>query len=139
MFHRDSSCALLGSSEWRSSSSRKIEKPEPPFKTAHELTSIAAIHYQQYLCRKGKKEEGTKGIIFISPLHNSIGNYGNLCCQANSVVRTESSSSCVPAVFVGNRLPLSQQVIPATARSCSLFFYHLLCLLSIKIQLMCCG
>lgn len=70
---QDSSCVLLGSSEGRSSSSRKIEKPETPFKTAHELTSIAAIRYQEYLCAEGKKrKQREKGIVFISPLHNSF-------------------------------------------------------------------
>lgn len=70
---QDSSCVLLGSSEGRSSSSRKTEKPETPFKTAHELTSIAAIHYQEYLCAEGKKRKNReKGIVSISPLHNSL-------------------------------------------------------------------
>lgn len=50
----------------KSSSSRKIEKSEPPFKL---LMSIAAIHYQEYLCGEGKKDEkrGKKGLFLSVP------------------------------------------------------------------------
>lgn len=81
-----------------------------------------------------------KGIIFISPLHNSLHRSRLQAASAAKPIQLfkQNLSPPVPQEYLWGTICLCPSRL-CQPLSLFLFFYHPLCLLSINIHLMCCG